>query len=94
MFVVFMFRTVEDELCIRPIPARYMHRKEIEKMSKGRKSLPLRSDEDTPRKTTPVAGYLIGSLCLPLRSDEEAERFVAEVDLSECNPSGLCDFAQ
>jgi uncharacterized DUF497 family protein len=30
VFVVFMFRTVEDELSIRPISARYMHGKEIE----------------------------------------------------------------
>lgn len=30
VFVVFMFRAVEDEICIRPISARYMHKKEIE----------------------------------------------------------------
>lgn len=30
VFAVFMFRTIDDELCIRPISARYMHRKEIE----------------------------------------------------------------
>ncbi len=30
MFAVSMFRTIEDELCIRPISARYMHRKETE----------------------------------------------------------------
>ena len=30
VFVVFMFRTFEDELCIRPISARYMRKKEIE----------------------------------------------------------------
>ena len=31
MFIVFMFREVEEVLCIRPISARFMHRKEIEK---------------------------------------------------------------
>ena len=30
VLVVFMFRAVEDEICIRPISARYMHKKEIE----------------------------------------------------------------
>ena len=35
VFVVFMFRTVEDALCIRPISARYMHRKEIENYEQG-----------------------------------------------------------
>ncbi len=30
LYVVFMFREREDELYIRPISARYMHKKEVE----------------------------------------------------------------
>ena len=33
-FIVFTFREVEEMLCLRPITARYMHRKEIEKYDK------------------------------------------------------------
>ena len=35
LFVVFTFRAVNDEVLIRPISARYMHRKEIESHEKN-----------------------------------------------------------
>jgi uncharacterized protein len=35
MFVVFTFRRLSDQLLIRPISARYMHRKEVEAYEKA-----------------------------------------------------------
>lgn len=37
-FVVFTFRNVQDEMLIRPISARYMHKKEIDHYEKQIKS--------------------------------------------------------
>ena len=36
LFLVFMFRSVEGQAFIRPISARYMHRKEVEHYEKTR----------------------------------------------------------